>query len=548
MRDELNLLNFASCPLETNNMSFRVRSLLVFLAGAIIPLALEPLKILPVGVIGFAAFFYLIHDIRDDGGAYLRGLRPSLILGWLFGFGQYFTGLYWLSGSLFVEADKFLWLLPFGLTLIPAYLASFTLVTVGLWYGFLKLYSARFAADGSPVNKIVSAVALASFYSGLCWAQTYILTGFPWNLPSMLWASWLAPAQLISFVGFASLSLIVLLWIWVPTALMMERKWVAASSLLIVSFGLAWGAGTWWLNENEPNSRQYNVAIIQPNIDQKIKWDPALRTEIIEATFSLTRQALRQSPRPDIIIWPETALPILMDEVPALFEWIVDQLDDDQFLVSGALRRAQVGDSTDYYNSVMVWDGDGELVSRSDKHHLVPFGEFLPMQDLLEAIGLEKLTQLKGGFKAGPKFAELAIPTRDSQAAIKLLPLICYEAIFPIERDLADNFSAIVNVTNDAWFGTSIGPYQHLAQTRLRSIELGLPLIRAANTGISVVYDGMGRELASIDLGQMGFATIGVPEPVKTVLPARYASWLFWIFNLMILLKLMLSGYLTQRR
>ena len=545
-------------------MSFRLRSLLVFLAGALIPLALAPINLLPLGVLGFAGFFYLIHDSvndnasdnandndnddGDDNGRYRASFSSSVFLGWLFAFGQYVVGLYWLSGSLFVEADKYLWLLPFTVTLLPAFFALFTLVAVGFWYGFIKLYSKRFGNEGAPVNKIVSAVSLASFYSIMCWVMTYILTGFPWNFPSMLWGVWLAPAQLISVVGFASLSLIVLLWIWVPTALLMNRRRVAASILFVVSFALVWGFGSWRLSQNETHPGQYNAAVIQPNIDQMIKWDPAHRSEILQSTFALTKQALSQSPRPDIIVWPETALPILMGEAPELNQWIREQLDDDQFLVSGALRREQVEDHYDYYNSLMIWNGDGELVSRSDKHHLVPFGEFLPMQDLLESIGLEKLAKLKGSFIAGPEVSELSADPGDGRDALKFLPLICYEAIFPIEHDLADNLTAIMNVTNDAWFGNSIGPYQHLAQTRLRAIEVGLPLIRAANTGISVVYDGMGRELALVELGQTGFVTVNVPATVTPLLPTTYSTGLFWLLNLIIMLKLIVAGYLTARR
>jgi apolipoprotein N-acyltransferase len=240
----------------------------------------------------------------------------------------------------------------------------------------------------------------------------------------------------------------------------------------------------------------------------------------------------------NILIWPESAFPFFLTREADAMGQIADLLPKGTVLITGSVRAPDVPPGTRItraYNSVYVIDHDGNVLSVYDKLHLVPFGEFLPFQDLMEKIGFEQLTRVQGGFIAGTHRRSMDVPN-----APRMLPLICYEAIFPgdvVER--GDRPGWIVNLTNDGWFGISTGPYQHLQQARVRAIEQGLPLVRAANTGISAVIDPLGRVVARLGLGHEGVLDSGLPAAIPPTPYARAgdipimivlaAAWLFVI-------------------
>ena len=215
---------------------------------------------------------------------------------------------------------------------------------------------------------------------------------------------------------------------------------------------------------------------------------------------------LMQTPRCACHFWPEAALPLYLDEGTAFVERLRASVPPETVLITGAVRRQINGEGTNYFNSVMVWSGGGDLIARRDKTHLVPFGEYLPFQSLLEAVGLRQLTQLRGGYASGSDASSIVLP--DGR---RLHPLICYEAIFPYRARTGSRPNMFVNLTNDGWFGRSAGPHQHLALARLRAIEQGLPMVRAANTGISTVVDAFGRPSARIELNKRGAVSVPLP-------------------------------------
>jgi apolipoprotein N-acyltransferase len=219
------------------------------------------------------------------------------------------------------------------------------------------------------------------------------------------------------------------------------------------------------------------------------------------------------------LIWPESAFPFFLTREPDALDQIADLLPEGTVLITGAVRAPETVPNaaiTRAYNSIYVIDHDGSILSIYDKVHLVPFGEYLPFQDQLERIGLLALTKVRGGFIAGPRRRALSVPR-----APNVVPLICYEVIFPGEAAPAGERAGwMLNLTNDGWFGASPGPYQHFAQARLRAIEEGLPLVRAANTGISAVVDPLGRVIASLPLGSEGVLDAGLP---RALAPPPYA-------------------------
>src|SRR6201746_714569 len=269
---------------------------------------------------------------------------------------------------------------------------------------------------------------------------------------------------------------------------------------------------------------QVKLRIMQPNLQQDVKFNYAAKAEGMQKYLTLSDRAsgpqstgVREA---DIVLVPESASPFFLTREADAMAQIAELLPKGTVLITGAVRAPDLPPGTRItraYNSIYVIDHDGSVLSVYDKLHLVPFGEYLPFQDLMEKVGFVQLTKVQGGFIPGERRRSLEIP-----GAPRALPLICYEAIFPgnvAPRD--DRPGWIVNLTNDGWFGFSTGPYQHLQQARLRAIEEGLPMVRAANTGISAVIDPMGRIVARLGLGLEGVLDSSLPSAIPPTVYAR---------------------------
>jgi len=271
--------------------------------------------------------------------------------------------------------------------------------------------------------------------------------------------------------------------------------------------------------ESESEAAAPQLRIVQPNVAQGVKWQNDKRTEIVARHLALSMQP---SVRPlDLVIWPEAAMPFVIDEDPSVLAYLTQGLPAGAVLITGAPRREQDGaGQSRVWNSLQAVSADGRLIATYDKHHLVPFGEYVPLRSLLN---LDKITQGSFDFSEGPGPRTLAL-----DGLPPLSPSICYEAIFPDGVVASDGPRPawLLNLTNDGWFGISSGPYQHLASARLRAVEQGLPLIRAANTGISAAIDSYGRILRQLSLGAEGVIDVALPAPAETVpLYARAGEW-----------------------
>jgi apolipoprotein N-acyltransferase len=266
------------------------------------------------------------------------------------------------------------------------------------------------------------------------------------------------------------------------------------------------------------------LRIMQPNLQQDVKFNYAAKAEVMQKYLTLSDRAsgpqstgVRDA---NILIWPESAFPFFLTREADAMAEIAELLPKGTVLITGSVRAPDLPPGTRItraYNSIYVIDHDGSVLAVYDKLHLVPFGEYLPFQDWMEKLGFVQLTKMQGGFIAGTRRRTLAVPN-----APRALPLICYEAVFPgnvAARD--DRPGWIVNLTNDGWFGISTGPYQHLQQARLRGIEEGLPVVRAANTGISAVIDPLGRIVAQLGLGVEGVLDSGLPSAIAPTIYAR---------------------------
>jgi apolipoprotein N-acyltransferase len=267
------------------------------------------------------------------------------------------------------------------------------------------------------------------------------------------------------------------------------------------------------------------LRIMQPNLPQDVKFNYAAKQQVLDRYIALSDRATgpRSASLNDIthLIWPESAFPFFLTREPDALAQIAALVPSNTVLITGAVRAPATAPPSEpvkrAYNSIYVIDGNGTILSIYDKVHLVPFGEFLPFQDALERLGLQQLTKMQGGFISGDRRRAIEIPR-----APRMLPLICYEIIFPGEAvPTGERPGWLVNLTNDGWFGASPGPYQHLQQARVRAIEQGLPLVRAANTGISAVIDPVGRIVRSLPLGTEGLIDAALPQAIAPTIYVR---------------------------
>ncbi|MBY8976144.1 apolipoprotein N-acyltransferase [Rhodobacteraceae bacterium NNCM2] len=465
------------------------RLLLALLVGGVMTMGHAPVDF-PWGFfIAIPAAVWLVDSAPSARGAAL--------MGWAIGFGYFVTGLHWIGHAFLVDPDRHAWMLPFALTLLPGFLALFW---AGAFWAARKLWHP---------SALVQALALATCWTLVELLRGHILTGFPWALPAYAWVG--TPIlQSASWAGPYGLTFVTLFLCALPLGGAMRRRWAVAVAGMLAFAGLwLWGA------ERVPGEVFYEadapvIRVVQPNAPQNQKWDPAYRGMFYDRLLTLTAAPTEPgSPPPDVVIWPETAVPFLPAETPNRRIDIATAAGGVP-VVMGALHADRFGDDYDLYNSLTTIMPDATLGPRYDKHHLVPFGEYLPFSWILAPLGLEQIAT-GGGFAEGVGPQSVAVPGLPPFAAA-----ICYEMIFPYQIVAGGPRPGwIVTITNDAWFGGFAGPQQHRDQAKFRAVEQGLPVVRAANTGISAVIDPYGRQTGHLSLHQSGF----LDRPLPAALP-----------------------------
>ncbi|MBC2884046.1 apolipoprotein N-acyltransferase [Ochrobactrum sp. CM-21-5] len=485
------------------------RALAAFLSGAFTTLTQPPFDVFVAGFVSFPILVWLIDGAVANANANagpVRRVLPAAIVGWWFGFGYFISGLWWIGAALLVDAEQFAWALPLAILGLPAFLAIF--------YALAATAARIFWSAG--VGRIF---ALAFGFALAEWLRTFILTGFPWN--AIGYAAMPVPLlmQTVAVIGLVGMSALAV-FVFSAPALLIGGKLAKTGIVFAILLAMAHvGYGAWTLMHVPAVSVEKTalaVRIVQPSITQTMKWDNAERRSIFDTFIALTEKKPDDGkPRPDVIIWPETAVPYVLTSTPEALARIGEVLQDGQVLLTGVVREEKTpGGEPRYYNSIYTINDHGEIVDAADKVHLVPFGEYLPFEGFLRGLGLQEVVEMPGGFTAGASRRSLSV--KDGQA---FLPLICYEAIFPDELDYAGRkVNAIVNVTNDAWYGDTPGPYQHFRQAQIRAVEQGLPLVRAANNGLSGVVDSYGRITDGLALDAVGV--------IDAYLPSSHAP--FW--------------------
>ncbi|MFN7027377.1 MAG: apolipoprotein N-acyltransferase [Pseudorhizobium sp.] len=473
------------------------RMVLAVAAGAVGALALPPFNIFATLFLSFTIVVWLMDGLASHpGSGRFARVRSAFFLGWLFGFGYFVAGLWWLGNALLVEADDFAWAIPLAVLGLPAFLA--------LFYGLATSLASILWSDG------VGRLSALAFGFGIAeWLRGFVATGFPWNaigygampIPVMMQS-----AAVVGLVGVSALAVFVFS---VPALFGTRRGLALGLAAGVGLLGAHLGYGAYRLATTEISSAPDApvVRLVQPVVDQARKLENSDRTQIFEEHLALSALPPQiDDRRPDIIVWPETSVPFILTENQDALARIADVLQDGQILIAGAVRveYAAAGSPPRFYNSVYMIESNGQILGASDKVHLTPFGEYVPFESWLRDWGVDNLVALPGGFSAAAVRSLLTLPS-----GVILYPLICYEAIFPEELgEEVGRATAILNITNDAWFGDTPGPYQHFQQARIRAVESGLPLIRDANSGISAVVDPLGRVVSGLAFNRKGIVDV----------------------------------------
>ena len=470
--------------------------------GALTALAMPPYHLTAFGAAGFSLFLLLriMTDISPkraffDGAAY--------------GFGFFLAGLYWIAFALTVDIARFYWLIPFAVCGIPLLLCLFTGMAA---YLAEKCPPGRAVAGGKAVMFILFWMLIAEA------ARGYLLSGFPWNLLGYTWTESHTILQSAAAGGIWLLSLIACLAFAAPAFLYaaMAKEGSRVFSACFVFIGIAAPVAAHIYGEQRLAAytpsfiSNDKMRIVQPNIPQSLKWDPAARAKNMETLLTLSKT---QDPDMRYILWPEAAVPYMM-RLESGAPYAAEQAAPDNGAVITGIVRADIDEDTGktkhLYNSLIVVSRDG-VEAHYDKSHLVPFGEYVPFKEFLPFV--QKITHGLTDFSPGDGPA-----TIEAAGLPPFSPLICYEIIFPgatVANAPATRPAMILNITNDAWYGDTSGPYQHFAMAKVRAAEEGIPVIRAANSGISGVIDPTGKTVSSLALGTQGILDFRIPAPLE---------------------------------
>jgi apolipoprotein N-acyltransferase len=490
-----------------------------FLAGAVAALAMPPLYWLPLAVVGVVGFVWLWETST--------GPKSALLRGWAWGIGHFAVGSYWILEAFSVPpADYQLLGLPIvgGLAVILGFFP-------GLAAGVTRWMALRWPALAGRYRRLI---LLAVAWTIAEWLRGHVFTGYPWNPLGHVWAFATPLLQGAALFGVYGLGAFTFLILAAPTA-----GWRASVAALVV-IGLvgAGGQAVMTPSGEGASTEGPRLRIVQPNIPQAEKWRADTRARHLAKLVEMSRRD--GFDRLAAVIWPETAPPFIIEPGSPALGIMATAVPPGGYLLTGAARST--GQRQDgVWNSLLVINGSGAILANYDKVHLVPLGEYIPFHKQLAPVsGFIG----RGSFEVGEQRATLGFPGLPSFS-----PVICYEVIFPAAvTGPGERPRWLLNITNDAWFGLSSGPYQHLVSARLRAVEEGLPMIRAANTGVSAVIDAYGHVLASLDMMQEGIIDHPLPNPRQATPYNRWGDAMLLALLAILSCGLLISGVSIGRR
>lgn len=500
---------------------------LALLFGISAAAALPPFYFLPGLWIGLSGLLYLCVTAQY--------WRRAAFEGWIFGLGWFALGLYWIGYAFLVDAAQHAYLMPFAVVGISVAMAVYPALVCGAVSWIIRQ---------APVQIFLLPILFAAAWSLSEWLRGVVLTGFPWNPIASIWGISDEILQSLSWLSALGLGFVTVVACSAPVVLVLAKSksrrqaWIAVVALTI-ALPVFWGAG--WMRLSDSDTATHDgvlLRLVQPSIPQHLKWKADLRQGHLLKQLALSKRTEGPAGPPTHVIWAETNVPYLVTDDSGPPAPLAAGVPTNGHMIFGAPRRDSAGR---VYNSLLAINDDGDVEATFDKFHLVPFGEYVPLRSWLP---LDKLTAGRGDFTAGAGPETINLEGLPPFAAI-----ICYEVIFSGNViDVANRPEWILNITNDAWFGPSTGPRQHLVQARLRAIEEGLPVVRVANTGISAVIDPYGRIRNSLDLGLTGIIDAPLPE----ALPPTVFSYMGQIpalaVSILILMGCTLIPLIRRRR
>ena len=499
------MINLVSAWSERlRSLTGRKRYWAAFLFGLMSGLAFPPFNAVAAFWFFFPSLVFLLQGTADK--------RRAFAIGWCYAFGLLIVSLYWIAGALFVDIRQFWWLVPFAAVGLPAMFA--------VYYGIAALLAMRWG-----LARLDGLLMFALLWGLADYARGHFFTGLPWDITGYVWGDVLPVLQTASVLGLYGLSLFTLVLAVLPAALappVYSRPvlLVFFSGFLVLAAAAAWG---YWRLDTAPVEfvSEVRLRLVQPDIDQARKWQRDERDLNFQKLLVLSSEPAEKPVTH--VIWPETATAFFLTEDENAREAIASAIEGKKALLTGVIqRKAGPYGEPEYFNSLIAIDTKARVIAGYAKFHLVPFGEYVPFRSVLPFRAVAAV----GDFTPGEGLQTMRVP-----GLPPFSPLVCYEAIFPGEtarRDDPPRF--LLNITNDAWYEGTIGPYQHFTISRARAVEEGLPLVRAANKGISGVVDGYGRTIASSRWGKPVFIDSDLPEPIEEgTLFSCWGGAVFWV-------------------
>lgn len=487
--------------------------LLPFILGLITSFSLPPYNLILINFITFPTLLFIVFELKKSN----KNIKVFFKVGWLFGFGYFLSNLYWITYSL-THDDIFKIFIPISLILIPAFLAIF--------YGLSTLLLFKFNYN----KKITLILVFSLIFSILEFLRGNILTGFPWNLIAFSWSSSLSSLQILSLIGTYSFNLVSITIFSLPFVFFFKnykKTKIFITFFLLITISLNYFYGFQILKKKDKInliSSDYVVKIISPTISidrfvKNIKEDKILN-DLIELSDP-------EKDKKTIFIWPEGVLPnIYLNELKKYKNEFSTNFSSNHLIILG------INDYKDkIYNSLVVLNHELKVIDSYNKNKLVPFGEFLPFEKFLTKMGLKKITYGYESFSKGKE--RKIIELKNVSFDFKLLPLICYEIIYSGQlKGNSNNYDFIINLSEDGWFGQSIGPEQHFVHAIFRSIEEGKNIIRSANNGFSALIDPYGDVINKIESTQKGVIEVKNFQNTKKTLFSIIGNKMFFYFIL----------------
>ena len=503
------------------NKKLHIESIFLILLGGISSLSLPPFNYLVINFFTFSSFFIFLFRKFDQH----NNKKLFFIYGWLFGFGYFLSNLYWISISLTFDQNlKFL--IPLTIILIPAFLA--------LFYGLVSLFFLLLKP-----KKIISSFLIFSLIFGILeFIRGSILTGFPWNLIAYSFSNQLELLSIISVIGTYGFNLFCISLFTSPAIFILKdtNKDIAISIFFLTAAFIFYIYGTSYKENFDKALKKnfdYKIRVIGSNISLDRFYENIDTTLVIQDLINLSDPDVKDK---TIFIWPEGILSNVSQKDLIQYHPLFDKrFNKNHLLVIGTNNSLEINGIKNYYNSFSIYDYKLNILNSYNKINLVPFGEFLPFENTLRGIGLRSLTNNYQSFSSGEK--RNIIHINQQNFLLKILPLICYEIIYSGKLFKDSDFDLIINISEDGWFGKSIGPKQHFVHSIFRAIESGKYVVRSSNNGIAAIINPLGQIEKIINFGQSEYVDL---EGTKSIQPTIFSNFGNKIFLMLILLYIFL--------